>query len=268
MSSRQEEESSHVPESIDARDEDTPPAAARFSPEEESALLNESNEQKAHANKLFSSSKYSDAISQYDKALSSLPNYLEYEIAVLKSNISACHLKLEDWKAAIEAATQSVEALDRLDPPKKKEEEGKEEEKKDGRESDRITEVTDEEEKDIKAGRSREDRQRIRAKALMRRARARSEVGGWAALQGADEDYRELSSMPIPPQDRKIVQRELSTLPSRLEEAKQKDMAEMMSKLKGLGNSILKPFGLSTDNFNMVKDEASGGYSMNFNQGR
>lgn len=80
-------------------------------------------------------------------------------------------------------------------------------------------------------------------------------------------DYQALNAMPdLAPTDRKITQGALRTLPAKLEEAKQKEMADMMGKLKQLGNGILKPFGLSTDNFSMVKDEKTGGYSMGFNQ--
>lgn len=82
-------------------------------------------------------------------------------------------------------------------------------------------------------------------------------------------DYRYLATVPdLAPLDRKAVQKALRELPPRLNTAKDKEMAEMMGKLKGLGNSILKPFGLSTENFQFVKDEKTGGYSMNFNQNR
>lgn len=71
----------------------------------------------------------------------------------------------------------------------------------------------------------------------------------------------------LTPADKKAIDKALLELPPRLEAAKQKEMSEMMGKLKDLGNGILKPFGLSTDNFNFIKDEKTGGYNMQFQQG-
>lgn len=111
-----------------------------------------------------------------------------------------------DWKAAVEEATKSIEALDRLEssPP------GKAEDKEDTNnevgagkvsaaegttnDDDGIIELADEDKDEAAAlkkiqdnDKRKEDIKRIRAKALMRRARARSEQGGWGNLQGALE---------------------------------------------------------------------------------
>jgi hypothetical protein len=111
---------------------------------------------------------------------------------VLKSNISACHLKLEDWKEAVKSATEALDGLDRLkgrDEDKKSEKEGKVEEEE-------VDEIVSEgamklgpgsEEKTNGQEQRMADIERIRAKALMRRAKARSELGGWSVLSGAEE---------------------------------------------------------------------------------
>ena len=162
-----------------------------------------------------------------------------------------------------------MDALERLAPKESKKQ-------KDGGEEGGVVEIEGEGE-DVEAelkkleisDQRKDDIQRIRAKTLMRRAKAKSELGGWGNLQGAEDDYKVLSQMAsLPPQDKKIVQKALQALPPRINAAKEKEMGDMMGKLKELGNGILKPFGLSTDNFNMVKDEKTGGYSMNFNQNR
>lgn len=259
------------------------------------ALLKESNTTKSEANTKFASLEYTIAIDLYNTAISTCPNYLDYEVAVLRSNIAACHLKLEDWKAAVDEATKALDGLDKLQGR------GKFEKKKDGAGAEGAK--TDEKNKDeeevdeeiISEGASKAEDisekgkrdngiDRIRAKALMRRARARSELGGWSSLAGAEEgrrpfvlpwkpplnevvDYKTLSKMKnLSTADMKIVQKQLAQLPPRTKAAQEKEMADMMGKLKSLGNGILKPFGLSTDNFQMVKDENTGGYSMNFNQ--
>ena len=107
----------------------------------------------------------------------------------------------------------------------------------------------------------------------MRRALARSSLSGWANLQGAEEDYKtiltslENKNTTLSPPDRAIVQKALRDLPARIQEARDREMGDMMGKLKELGNGILKPFGLSTEDFKMVKDEKTGGYSLSVGKG-
>ena len=211
------------------------------------------------------------------------PNYLDYELAVLRSNIAACHLKLEEWKEAVSNATSALDGLDRFQQQES-------DKAKIEAEAAKAAEADEAEEEIISAGAAKagpalstnpdkdaieaarqkrqDDIARIRAKALMRRARARSELGGWSNLEGAIEDYKRLAPMSnLTAADTKIVQAQLRLLPPRAKAAQEKETAEMWGKLKDLGNGLLKPFGLSTDNFNMVKDEKTGGYSMNFQQG-
>ncbi|KAI1452732.1 hypothetical protein F4805DRAFT_406068 [Annulohypoxylon moriforme] len=266
------------PENRDTDDELVIPE--KFTPEEETSLLGESNEKKSEANTLFSSAKYENAITKYEEATSICPHYLDYELAVLKSNIAACHLKLDQWKEAIKSATDAIDGLGRLEKAEDSQQQNREEKNKNNVEDDEVEEEivssgaqksapAQQEEGSAEAMRRKrqEDILRIRAKALMRRARARSELGGWSNLAGAEEDYKMLSTMKnLSSADRKIVLTQLRILPPRTKAAQEKEMSEMWGKLKDLGNGILKPFGLSTDNFQMVKDDKTGGYSMNFSQ--
>ncbi|RTE77105.1 hypothetical protein BHE90_008416 [Fusarium euwallaceae] len=249
----------------------------RFSPEEEQALVEESTAAKEEANALFASKEYQNALDKYDDAITSCPKYLYFPRAVVYSNIAACHLKLEQWKDAIKAASDALSSLEKLeqkDPllnPDGKKEEKKEQDDDVEEEivSSGATKAAPAPDSDDAVKTLKANIQRIRSKSLMRRARARSEAGGWQNLAGAEEDYKTLASKPesLAPADLRIVRTQLRQLPPRTKAAQEKEMGEMWGKLKDLGNGILKPFGLSTENFQMVKDEKTGGYSMNFQPG-
>ncbi|KAI0036681.1 hypothetical protein K488DRAFT_40620, partial [Vararia minispora EC-137] len=101
-------------------------------------------------------------------------------------------------------------------------------------------------------------------KAILRRAQCNEKIGSWAALASAQDDYNKLMELlPSASKETRDVERALRQLKPRLEAAQKREVDEMMGKLKGLGNTILGKFGLSTDNFKFEPND-QGGYSMNF----
>ncbi|OSX67409.1 hypothetical protein POSPLADRAFT_1130294, partial [Postia placenta MAD-698-R-SB12] len=101
-------------------------------------------------------------------------------------------------------------------------------------------------------------------KALQRRAASNEQLNTWSSLSSAQEDYNKLLEI-LPPSSPQLpeIRRSLASLKPRVEAAQKEETAEMVDKLKGLGNNILGRFGLSTDNFQFVPN-GQGGYSMNF----
>lgn len=182
------------------------------------------------------------------------PNYLDYELAVLRSNVAACHLKLEEWRDAIKSATAALDGLDRLERAGKEAEEQRQKtEDAEAGEDDEVTEEIvsagarkaapappkGEDDAEAAGRKRREDIARIRAKALMRRARARSEAGGWSSLAGAEEDYKALAAMTnLGAADRRIVREQLRVLPPQVKAAQERETAEMWGKLKDVSSAF------------------------------
>lgn len=169
--------------------------------------------------------------------------------------MAACYLKLEDWKASVDSATACIDRLDKVVPPATGAADvegvkGKQPQESSG--EDAVVEITgddDEAEEELKRLQKQDERKRdvlrIRAKALMRRARAKMQLGGWGNLQGAEEDYKELAAMDnLPPEDKRIVQKALRELPAKIGQAREKEMGEMMGKLKDVSRCAPK---LSSD---------------------
>uniref|UniRef100_A0A7E4UWM6 TPR_REGION domain-containing protein n=1 Tax=Panagrellus redivivus TaxID=6233 RepID=A0A7E4UWM6_PANRE len=99
-------------------------------------------------------------------------------------------------------------------------------------------------------------------KPLERRAHARWHSGDNELLEGARDDYNTLlEGKPghLPWMQAVIdINKQIDARNERLKD-------EMMEQLRGLGNIVLNPFGLSTDSFQFT-EQPGGGYSVNMKQ--
>ncbi|XP_024432755.1 tetratricopeptide repeat protein 1 isoform X1 [Desmodus rotundus] len=97
-------------------------------------------------------------------------------------------------------------------------------------------------------------------RALLRRAELYENTD---KLDEALEDYKSiLEKDPSVHPAREACMR----LPKQIEERNERLKEEMLGKLKDLGNLVLRPFGLSTENFQIKQDSSTGSYSINFVQ--
>jgi len=97
-------------------------------------------------------------------------------------------------------------------------------------------------------------------KPLLRRAECNQTAD---KLEEVLNDYKKLCELePF----NKNYKRKCYELEEAIKARNEKLKEEMMGKLKELGNMCLKPFGLSTNNFQFVQDPNTGSYSVNFKQ--
>lgn len=78
------------------------------------------------------------------------------------------------------------------------------------------------------------------------------------------EDFKQILELDPDNAEARAAQ---ARLPPKIQERNERMKEEMMGKLKDLGNMILRPFGLSTQNFEMKQDPSTGSYSINFKSG-
>ncbi|CAF1175978.1 unnamed protein product [Adineta steineri] len=95
-------------------------------------------------------------------------------------------------------------------------------------------------------------------KAYARRAESYKQID---KLEDALQDYQKI--LELDPNNNQ-ARKEVYTLPDQIKERNEKMKEEMLGKLKDLGNMILKPFGLSTNNFKLQQDPSTGSYNVNF----
>jgi len=77
-------------------------------PENIQELVARADEHKAKGNNLFASGKFEEAIEAYEEALFVCPEVKVEERAIYWGNIGACHIRMESYKKAVHACSESL----------------------------------------------------------------------------------------------------------------------------------------------------------------
>eukprot|EP00397_Hematodinium_sp_SG-2012_P023536 GEMP01024458.1.p1 GENE.GEMP01024458.1~~GEMP01024458.1.p1 ORF type:complete len:355 (+),score=82.03 GEMP01024458.1:374-1438(+) len=96
-------------------------------------------------------------------------------------------------------------------------------------------------------------------KAYHRRCKAHEQMNKW---QDALTDLNKIIELDPSQKEKMSAHHKVVSQKAAAQFEKEKD--EMLGKLKEMGNSVLGYFGMSTDNFQMVKDPNTGSYSMSY----
>ena len=204
-----------------------------LSEEELQANKEKSDALKQEGNQVFKSGEYAQSIVLYSKALDICPKQSSNERSILFGNRAAAHIQIDNKESAIEDCTKALQL------------------------NDKYIKVLFRYETHNSVwflwGNSNWNVHFSRAKLYEDTDK----------LDESQADYNRILELDSANGEARGA---IARLAPKIEERNEKLKTEMIGKLKDLGNMILKPFGLSTNNFQMQQDPGTGSYSMNFKQ--